>query len=99
MTAPSSDSAAIRQTIRALKAAGYTLDSVWDGVEESTPVKNETEALEVIMGLDQAHLYVVQYGSHTGWVFFVLGNEPDEVINDYTLSLEAVIDPLIRSWW
>lgn len=97
MTAPQSDSAAIRQTIRALKAGGYELDSVWDG-EESTPVATETEAVAIITGLDQAHLYVYEGGVDAGYVFFVLGNDPEEVICDYTTNL-TVIDTLTDGWW
>lgn len=97
MSAPQSDRAAIRQTIRALKAAGWSLDSVWDG-EESEPVSNESEALKVIMGLDQAHLYVTRDGENA-WVFFVLGNDPEEVINNYTISLDDAIEPLTDGWF
>lgn len=97
MSAPTTDRGGIQQVIRTLKAAGYELDSVWDG-EESTPVSTEHEALEVIMNLDQATLYVNVLGVTVGHVFFVLGNDPDEVVCDYTVNLTEV-DTLISSWY
>lgn len=98
MSAPTTDRGGIQQTIRALKADGYELDSVWDG-EESTPVKTETEALDIIMNLDQATMYVNKDGADAGYVFFVMGNDPDEVICDYTVNLESVIGPLTDGWF
>lgn len=97
MSAPTTDRGGIQQTIRALRDAGWELDSVWDG-EESTPVTSYPQAVDDIMSVDQAHLYVKKDGAE-GWVFFVLGNDPDEVINDYTVNLSEVLDPLTESWW
>jgi antitoxin (DNA-binding transcriptional repressor) of toxin-antitoxin stability system len=97
MAAPTSDKAGIRQTIRVLRAAGWELDSVWDG-EESIPVTKEGEAIAAIMALDSAHLYVSK-DDHEGFVYFVLGNEPDEVINDYTVTLMPVLDPMTERWY
>ena len=96
MTAPSSDRAGVIQTFRALIAAGWTEPSVWDG-EESTAVTTEGQAVEIVMSVDQAHLHVKKDGE-TGWVFFVLGNDPDEVINDHTINLSDVLDPLTEGW-
>lgn len=99
MSAPSSDTAAIRQIIRALRAADYPLDSVWDG-EESVEVSTEAEAIEAITAVDQAHLYVkTPNRGILGWVFFVLGNDPEEVAADWTVNLSPVLDPLTESWW
>lgn len=99
MTAPESDSAAIRQIIRALLAAGYTLDGVHDG-EEVVPVTNEKEAVEAITAVDVARLYLNDpKGGPLSHILFVLGNEPEEVAADYTVDLEPVLGPLTRSWW
>jgi hypothetical protein len=98
VTAPSSDLAAIRQTIRALRAAGWTLDRVYVGDDEDQPVSTETEAIAVITAVDDAYLYVKR-GDETGWVRFVMGNDPDEVICDHTLTLSAVLDPLTDGWF
>lgn len=98
MTAPSSDKAAIRQTIRALKAAGWTLDRVYGGEDEDQPVTTETEAIDAVTAVDDAHLHVKR-GAETGWVRFVMGNDPDEVICDRTLTLSDVLDPLTDGWF
>jgi hypothetical protein len=102
MSTPSTDKAAIRQIIRALIAAGHTLAFVYDG-EEDVPVTNETEAIDAIMAVDQAHLHVhlplqPLREQERGYVFFVLGNEPYEVACDYTLNLDPVLGPLTSSW-
>lgn len=102
MAAPSSDTAGIRQTIRALRAAGYAPTEVNDG-EETIDVKGATEReiIEALTATDQSWLYVTNAAGPRGrreWVFFVLGNDPEEVINDYTIALDPVIDPLYRKW-
>lgn len=97
MTAPSSDTAAIRQIIRALKAADHTLLAVDDG-EETIKVSAEQEALDAITAVDCAFLHVTLPDADRGYVFFVLGNDPEEVAADYTINLEPVLDPLTRSW-
>lgn len=99
MTAPSTDQAGIRQTIRALKAAGYTLLEVWDGGDEMVKVKTETEAIDAIMAVDDAHLFVrTPDGDYNPWVRFVMGNDPEEVICDHETSLSPVLDPLTKEW-
>ena len=88
MPTPTTDAGGIRQTIRALVADGWTLDRVEFG-DEPEPVRNETEALAIITDLDDAFL-VVTRGEESGWVRFVMGNEPYEVVCDYTINLECV---------
>lgn len=98
MSKPKSDKAAIRQTIRALKKADYELDCVFDG-EGKINTATETEAMEAIMAVDSAWLRVTHpLQSKSGHVFFVLGNDPEEVICDYTINLEHVIGQLMESW-
>lgn len=99
MSAPSSDRAAIRQTIRALRAAGYAPYQVNDG-EEVTDVRGATEnkIIEDLMATDQSWLFVAPAEGRREWVLFVLGNDPEEVINDYTVGLTDIIDPLFEKW-
>ena len=96
MSAPSTDAAAMRHIIRALRADDWTLVKVFDG-EEDVPVTNESEAIEAITAVDDAYLFVKR-GEESGWVFFVLGNEPLEVACNYTTNLTAV-DRVTREWW
>jgi hypothetical protein len=99
MGAPKTDEAGIRQVIRALVASGHTPFAVNDG-EETIHVKNETEAIEAITAVDCAHLYVqLPDGKTNGWVFFVLGNDPEEVVCDYTTNLDPTVEALTAKWW
>lgn len=97
MAAPKDDRSGIRQTIRALKAAGYTLDRVFNGGDEDEPVRTEAEAIAEIMAVDDAYLYVLR-GREESYVRFVMGNEPFEVICDNTVNLEPVLGPLTARW-
>lgn len=98
MSAPSSDKAGIRQTIRALRAAGYALDSVNNGGDDNEPVTTEEEAIAEATASDSAALYVTRDGE-SSYVYFVLGNDPEEVVCNYTVDLEPVLGPLTEGWW
>lgn len=78
----------IRKIIRALKASGTPVVSVWD-TEQDNPVKTERDIMEQVFNLDVAYLYT----ESGAWVMVVMGNEWD-VISDYTLSLEAALKPV-----
>jgi len=97
VSAPESDSAGIRQVIRALRKAGWELAYVENG-EETERVKTEPEAVEIATATDLAWIHFSR-GDERGWVFFVLGNDPEEVVNDYTTNLDPTVDELTRSWW
>lgn len=98
MAKPKTDKEAIRQTIQALKNADYELDCVLD-IEGKINTATETEAMEAIMAVGSAWLRVTHtLQSRSGRVFFVLGNDPEEVICNYTINLEHVIGPLMDSW-
>lgn len=102
MSAPSSDRAGIRQIIRALRAADYSLVEVWDG-EETVKVSTEAEAIDAVMAVDDATLFVrTPDGSRNPWVRFVLGNDPEEVVCDHVVDcqdFEQVIDSVTSGWW
>lgn len=102
MSAPSSDRAGIRQIIRALRAADYSLVEVWDG-EETVKVSTEAEAIDAVMSVDDATLFVrTPDGSRNPWVRFVLGNDPEEVVCDHVVDcqdFEQVIDSVTSGWW
>lgn len=102
MSAPSSDKAAIRQTIRALRAANHVLNGVnyGDGLIEFGPDATEDQILEELTAADEATLFVtLPDGVLESFIFFVLGNEPFEVICDHGVKLSPVLDPLTRKWW
>lgn len=101
MGAPTTDRGGIQQAIRALKADGWELYCVFDGGEDVV-VSNEKEAIEAIEATGMAHLHVYKNlpsnKVENAWIFFVLGNDPDEVICDYTTNLEC-IDKLTNTWY
>lgn len=102
MGKPTTDRGGIQQAIRALKADGWSLDRISD-MGEYILVSNETQAIEAIEATGMARLYVKRIGfggkgSEWGWVFFVLGNDPEEVICDYTTNLTC-LDTLTDSWY
>ena len=102
MATPTTDRGGVLQVIRALKAAGYTPFMAVDGEGEEFHTQNETELVENLMSCDDGTLYVrLPEGSErkTSHVYFVFGNDPEEVVCDYGLSLEPVIGPLTESWW
>lgn len=98
MATPSTDSAAIEATINALLADGWELVAVNDGDDGDIAVVNRAQARRAITAVDMAHLYV-RKGDETGWVFFVLGNDPEEVINEHTINLSEPLGRLMDSWF
>ena len=98
MSVPTTDSAAIKQIIDGLTTGGCTLMFVFDG-EEEYPVSTRAEAVRHITDVDMAHLHVRLPDESTGWVWFVLGNDPEEVAADCTVNLSPYIDPVVDPWW
>lgn len=102
MSAPSTDRAAVAQIIKALQAAGWVLDHVYDG-EDKIPTRKVEETIHAIFAVDDAYLHVKRADSahmknETGWVRFVLGNEPFEVASDYTMNLEDALKATFDAW-
>ena len=98
MSTPSTDRSAISQVIDGLTKAGWTLDRVYDGGDEDIPTPTKPEAMEAITAVDDAFLHVAR-NEDTGWVRFVMGNEPIEVVCDNTVNLSDAIDPVTDPWW
>lgn len=85
----------IRKYLMTLIKAGYILN-VCDGEEQHAPTGKVTELLEQITAVDEARVIVRAAGT-SSFLFFVMGNAPGEVLNDYGVSLEEVIAP-INEW-
>lgn len=101
MGKPATDKAGVRQTYRALKNAGYNI-VVQDGAGEEFTGLNENDAIEEVMSCDDGYFLVFpadEPEQRIGWVWFVFGNMPEEVICDHTTSLSHVLDPLTEGWW
>lgn len=101
MSAPSSDKAGVRQTIRALRAASHVVHGVEDGASERfdfAPDASEDAIIAEVMSCDDGFLLVTLPDGSTSHVYFVFGNEPFEVICDHGVSLSPVLDPLMEGW-
>jgi hypothetical protein len=99
MSTPSSDKAAATAIIRGVLNAGWRLDRVNDG-GDVIPVGTVEQALDAIFAVDMAHL-ILQHPStdEIAWIWFVLGNSPEEVAADHTVNLSPAIDPITDKWW
>jgi hypothetical protein len=86
----------VRKYLKALVDAGYALevDDGGDFDEIHPATTNVTEALENVWAVDDAHVFTVKQGKSRGWLYFVMGNAPYEVLNDYTVNLEEVLAPV-----
>jgi hypothetical protein len=102
MSAPSSDRAAIRQIVRALRKAGYTLTGGHDGedfFEVAADVSEDVLIDQYLTVCDSSTLHTWKDGEGNSHVLFVLGNDPEEVAADWGVSLSPILDPLTESWW
>lgn len=98
MSKMSTTTAVVRRVVRDLVAAGYALDYVYN-YEADVKVKNQKEAVHAITETDESFLHVTKDGESAGWVRLVPCNpEPEDVIADYTVNLDKVIDPIIDEW-
>lgn len=80
-----------RKVIRALKAAGTPVVSIYDG-EEDEDVTTEREMLDIIFNLDECWLHAYK----GGFVYLVMGQGYD-MIADYNVSLEGPLKP-VNDW-
>ncbi len=104
MATPKNDRAAIVQVIRALKKAGWNPVSI--AAPETVMVKTKTpgEIADLITdNYFSAILYFKKDGSdiRPQCVYFVLGNDPDEVVFDYTIrnnEFDTIVTTLIERW-
>lgn len=97
MTNPTTDRDGVEQTWDALTKAGYTIDVV-DGAGEEFKGLSRTQAVEEVTSCDDGYFRVLEGDQRVGWVWFIFGNSPEEVICDYTVNLEHVIGPLTEGW-
>lgn len=100
MSAPESDKAGVRQIVRGLRQAGYVVTSVEDEAHdfaEGEAIRTEDQIVAELMTCDLGWLHVEKGDDH-GYVFFVYGNDPEEVVNDYTVNLSDVVDPITDRW-
>lgn len=95
---PSNDKEAIFLILDGLREQGVMVTEVHDG-EEEIPVASVSDAVEAVTAVDMATVYVTKPNGGESFIFFVLGNDPEEVAADYGVSLSNYIDPIVDPWW
>lgn len=98
---PSTDYEAISLIIDGLIERGCTPTIVRDGAEEDFPYTDKETALSNLTSCDESVLFVdlpAAAERKSSFIYFVLGNDPEEVACDYGVSLEPYLDPIIQPW-
>lgn len=102
---PNNDREAITLILEGLVAKGRILDQVQDDTwdrdpNNNTKVSTVIEAVDLVTGVDEAFVYFKDKdGNQDGYIYFVLGNEPEEVACDYTVNLDPDLHNIIEPWW
>lgn len=95
---PSNDREAITLILEGLQADGWVLTRVNDSEESYRLGNNITRAVGHVTDVDFAHVFM-ERGEETGWVWFVLGNDPEEVAADYSTNLDPTLSNIVDPWW
>lgn len=96
---PSTDREAISLIIDGLIERGCTVTDVVDGAGEKFRFSDKEEGLDNLTSCDESWLYVTTPEDNESFIWFVLGNDPEEVACDYGVSLSKYLDPIIDPWW
>ena len=99
----------LRRTIRDLLSAGYTV-TMYDGEEESEPILTPTAGVEYVTwddtargralwNLDEFYVRARKTGAKGTFVWFIVGNGNGghDVVTDYGVSLESIMDPILST--
>lgn len=96
---PSNDREAISLIIDGLIARGCTPVSSTDGEGEELPYTDKDEAVDWLTSCDDSSFDLTLPDGSPSWIYFVLGNEPEEVACDHHVNLSTFIDPITDPWW
>jgi|SRR5690606_5985257 len=102
---PSSDREAITLIIEGLIERGVTPTLCRDGDSQDTPFTDVDSAVDWLTSCDESVLFVdlpepdPASGIGSSYVYFVLGNDPEEVACDFGVSMSPYLDPIIDPWW
>ena len=92
----------VRTLIHQLQNYDFDILSVNDGEEDIPIISNSgsraerIEAAEAIVAVDESWLRIGREGKLRGTIYIVLGNEPDELVADYSANTEDMM-PLIEA--
>ena len=99
---PSNDQEAIFLILKGLTDKGYVLTEVADDTwnpDERVTAETVDEAVEAVTAVDEAVVYLGTPAGEGGWIFFVLGNDPEEVACNYTTNLDPDLSNITDPWW
>lgn len=108
---PSNDKEAITLILQGMTSMGYTVTSVQQDIRDKYDqilVSEPEQAAALVCECDEGLVYLNLPNSDTaddgsegwdGYIYFVLGNEPEEVACDYTTNLDPDLDNIISPWW
>lgn len=107
-TPPRDERSAVRQTLNALKAKGWAVSGleysdgeVWDTSEKSIIAMPTEELLDEIFAVDDIFVHVTRVTRkyEKGWLYFVFGNSPEEVVCNSTTNVDDDLQELHQKWW
>lgn len=85
----------VRKYIKAVLDAGYSVRAIESGGEELHPWSEKMPPNDALFACDDLVIHCRKAeGGSISFIYFVFGNEPGEVVNDYSVSLEEVIAPI-----
>lgn len=99
---PTSDREAISRIIDGLIERGCRPTICRDGENEDLAYTDKKSALDWLTSCDESVLFVDLPGDAeraSSHIYFVLGNDPEEVACDYGVSISPYLDPIIEPWW
>lgn len=99
---PSNDREAVSLIIDGLIERGVTISTARDGENEDMHWNgNKEDFIDHLMSCDEGVMFVTiaDKPDVNSYVYFVYGNDPEEVVCDHTVSLSPYIDPIVNPWW
>lgn len=103
---PSNDREAIRLILQGLVAKGHKIvgyiDDTWNR-DDKTYTSSVSEAADAMNGVDEGFVLFnskdYEGTGYDAWVYFVLGNDPEEVACNYTINLDPDLSNITDPWW
>lgn len=99
---PSNDYEAILLILEGLVAKGHRIDGFIDDTwnkEDVTYTDSPRTATEGMCGVDEGFVLMTDKEGKSGYIYFVLGNSPEEVACDYTVNLDPDLSNITNPWW
>ena len=94
---PATDLQGVKRVYKALVEAGFGIDT--QDCDTGKRIKGDkATVIAEATAADDGYFIVTKDGDDFGWIWFVYGNDPGEVVCDHTTNLSFVIDPLTENW-